>query len=130
MRAAFGAVLSLLCIATGSQADDRNLENYLLHCSGCHLPDGGGVPGTTPSLRELAPILAAPGGREYLARVPGVVQAPLSDVELARLLNWALAQFGGGEPAPPYTGREIAPLRRNPLRDPVAARAALPAAEP
>ena len=125
MRAAFGAVLFLLCIATGSQADDRDRENYLLHCSGCHLRDGVGVPGTTPSLRELAPILAAPGGREYLARVPGVVQAPLSNVELARLLNWVLASMSGAPADPPYSEAEIGSLRAKPIRDTVAAREAL-----
>ena len=125
MRAVFGAVLFLVCVAPGSQADDRNRENYLLHCSGCHLPDGGGVPGTTPSLRELAPILAAPGGREYLGRVPGVVQAPLSDVELARLLNWVLASMSGAPADPPYSETEIRSLRAKPIRDTVAAREAL-----
>ena len=125
MRAALGAVLFLVCVAPGSQADDRNRENYLLHCSGCHLPDGVGVPGTTPSLRELAPVLAAPGGREYLGRVPGVVQAPLSDVELARLLNWVLASMSGAPADPPYSAVEIGSLRANPIRDTVAAREAL-----
>jgi mono/diheme cytochrome c family protein len=125
VRAAFGAVLFLLSIATASQADDRNRENYLLHCSGCHLPDGVGVPGTTPSLRELAPVLAAPGGRDYLGRVPGVAQASLSNVELARLLNWVLTSMSGAPPDPPYSAAEMQSLRARPIRDTAAAREAL-----
>jgi len=127
MRAAFGfgTGLFLLCIAMGSQAEDRNRENYLLHCSGCHLSEGVGVPGTTPSLRALAPILAAPGGREYLGRVPGVVQAPLSDAELAELLNWVLLTMSDAPADPPYSETEIGSLRAKPIRDTVAAREAL-----
>jgi mono/diheme cytochrome c family protein len=116
--------------ADGSRAIAPASEDYVLHCSACHGPDGSGTPGVTPSLHGVSSLADTPEGRRYLARVPGVAQAPLSDERLARLLNWALAQFGGGEPAPPYTGEEIAPLRRDPLRDPVAARAALPGAEP
>jgi hypothetical protein len=70
-------------------------------------------------------VLAVPGGREYLARVPGVAQAPLSDVRLAALLNWLLAELGGAPPVSPYTAAEVGALRAAPLRDPVAARAAL-----
>ena len=100
-------------------------EDYLLHCSACHGPDGTGTPGVTPSLHGLASLADTPEGRRYLARVPGAAQAPLSDARLARLLNWVLARFGGGAPTPPYSGAEVGPLRRDPLRDPVAARAAL-----
>ena len=100
-------------------------EDYILHCSACHGPDGAGTPGVTPSLHGLTSLADTPQGRRYLARVPGLAQAPLSDLRLARLLNWTLARFGGGEPMPLYTATEIAPLRRDPLRDPVAARAAL-----
>jgi hypothetical protein len=99
----------------------------LLHCSGYHLPDGVGVPGTIPSLRELAPILAAPGRRDSLGRVPGVVQAQLSNVELARLLNWGLTSTSGGPADPPYSAAELRSLRARPIRDRVAAREALSA---
>lgn len=100
-------------------------EHYILHCSGCHRLDGRGVPGTTPSLRDLAGLLAVPNGRAYLSRVPGVAQAPLGNAELARLLNWVLAEWSGAVPQPPYSATEVGALRRQPLRDPKTARAAL-----
>jgi hypothetical protein len=61
-----------------------------------------------------------PGGREVLAQVPGVAQAPLDDAALAAVLNWVLRRFGGAEvPADfaPYTPEEVATLRRRPLTD-------------
>jgi mono/diheme cytochrome c family protein len=100
-------------------------EAYVLHCSGCHGLDGRGVPGATPSLHDLARLIARPGGREYVARVPGVAQAPASDAELAELLNWVVAKFSEDALAERYTPAEIGALRRSPLRDTVAARAAL-----
>jgi mono/diheme cytochrome c family protein len=97
-------------------------EHYLLHCSGCHGVDGRGTPGVTPSLHELAEVFAARGGRSYLARVPGVAQAPVGDAELAALLNWVLAAFSGSPPAEPYREAEVRDLRARPLRDPRAER--------
>jgi len=105
-------------------------EDFTLHCSGCHRRDAAGAPGVAPTLHGLQDVLAAPGGRDYLARVPGVAQAPLSDVRLARLLNWVLAEYSGGEPVPPYGANEVARLRRLPLRDAPAARPPLDPAPP
>jgi len=99
-------------------------EAYRLHCSGCHGPDGAGSAGVAPSLRELAGLLAAPGGRAYLVRVPGVAQAPLASAELARLLNWVLRELSGAGDLAPYTAGEVEAWRRDPLRDPLAARPA------
>jgi mono/diheme cytochrome c family protein len=110
----------LLCAAAA--ADPPVREDYLLNCSGCHGPDGLGTPGVAPTLHGLGPILEAPGGREYLARVPGVAQAPLSDARLARLLNWALAEYSDASPKPPYAAEEVGRLRRLPLRNAPAAR--------
>ena len=59
--------------------------NYALHCQGCHLEDGSGVPGKVPALGgALAALAATREGRAYLARVPGVANAPLADVAAAR----------------------------------------------
>ncbi len=97
-------------------------ELYRLHCSGCHGADGRGVPGTTPDLHALGAVVAAPGGREYLVRVPGVAQAPVENRALAGLLGWVLREFSGTAVEPPYTGDEVGALRQRPLRDPLAAR--------
>jgi len=105
-------------------------EGFLLHCSGCHRADGRGIPGIAPDLRKIGPLLQTAAGRAYLGRVPGVAQAPVGDEELARLLNWVLSEIAGTPPDPLYTAREVKALRADPLRDPVAARRALPTPKP
>ncbi|MDG2332705.1 MAG: cytochrome c [Myxococcota bacterium] len=100
-------------------------EDYVLHCSACHGRDGTGSPGLVPSLGEIAPLLGDPRGRVYLASVPGVAQAPLSDARIARLLNWVLDEYANTRVTPPYSAGEVAELRASPLRDPLAFRATL-----
>jgi hypothetical protein len=118
-----GLLLSgLLLAGRGALAEVPAAEHYLLHCSGCHGADGHGSPPTTPDLHELAWLLDVPGGRAYLARVPGVAQAPIGDGELAALLGWVLLEFSQASVMPPYTAEEIGRLRGRPLRDPLAAR--------
>ena len=95
-------------------------EDYVLHCSACHGHDGRGSPGLVPSLFELAPVLGDPRGRAYLASVPGVAQAPLSDERIARLLNWVLDEYSDTRVTPPYSAAEVGKLRASPLRDPLA----------
>jgi mono/diheme cytochrome c family protein len=73
-------------------ADPRS--DYLMHCAGCHLADGSGLPPEVPSLAgPLGRIVSSPAGRDYVARVPGAAQAPLSDEALAAVLNWLLLEF-------------------------------------
>jgi mono/diheme cytochrome c family protein len=111
--------------AAGTQAESLAAEHYLLHCSGCHGADGRGIPGVTPSLHGLAPLATSAAGRAYLARVPGVAQAPLSDADLAALLDWLLIRFSFSGGLRPFEPHEVGRLRAHPLRDPVGARAAL-----
>lgn len=123
-------VVGAICLGAGllasrGEAQERAAEHYVLHCSGCHRSDGYGVPGTTPSLHTVGRLLAAEGGREYLAQVPGVAQAPLDDRSLARLLNWAIEAFSGEAPTPPYSAAEVGRLRASPLRDPRSVRPAI-----
>ena len=104
--------------------------DYMLKCQGCHQPDGAGNAVNTPPLAGMvARFLAVPGGRQFVARVPGVAMVDLDSVRLAQLLNWTLYRFDARHvPAgfTPYTPAEIAALRRQPLRlDRVGARAAL-----
>ena len=98
-------------------------EDYVLHCSACHGLEGTGAPGVVPTLHGLGTLLALPGGRSYLARVPGVAQAPLSNARLARLLNWALQEYSKIRPDPLYSAEEVGELRASPLRDPRTIRA-------
>ncbi|HEX7036398.1 MAG TPA: cytochrome c [Pseudomonadales bacterium] len=122
--------LLLACSAAGASADDaRARMHYLLHCGGCHLPDGRGVPPEVPSLRGDPGRLAAyPDGRRYLARIPGASQAPLSDAELTAVLNWVLTEFNADTlPADhePLTVDEVASARRDALADPARERRAI-----
>ena len=105
--------------------------DYALQCQGCHLADGRGG-GDIPSLHGIGWLAGATGGREYLARVPGVANASIDDERLAALLNWVLARWSA-DALPPeferYRAEEIA-ARRRPLPDPKATRARLDRAAP
>ena len=49
-------------------------------------------------------------------QVAGVAQAPISDVELAELMNWTLYKFGASEMPDlftPYDAEEVRKLRMN-----------------
>ena len=104
----------------GVENAQRAWQNWTLNCQGCHRPDGTGSAETTPSLSgETAKFLAVPQGREYLARVPGVATSPLSDAQLAELLNWMLWRFDAAhlpKEFVPFNAAEVGRLRRAPLR--------------
>jgi len=91
----------------------------MLHCQGCHRPDGSGVPGAVPAFPgQVGVFLKSPAGRAYLARVPGAANAPISDDELADLLGWIVRRFDPANlPADfkDYSGDEVAKLRRQTL---------------
>ena len=104
----------------GVQNAQRAWQHWVLNCQGCHRPDGTGSEGTAPSLAgTVAKFLNVRGGREYLGRVPGVATSPLSNDDLAEVLNWMLWRFDAPHiPADftPYTAAEIGALRTQPLR--------------
>ena len=133
---AVGTVVVLLLLlgsppATAGDVSGAQLD-YALECQGCHRADGSGTPGSVPALAGSAGrFLRVPGGREYLARVPGVAQAPLDDARTAAVLTWVLQHFSAAElPADftPYSGDEISRLRKTPLLDVEKERAKLLAA--
>ncbi len=96
-------------------------QNYILNCQGCHLPDGSGSEGNVPKMNDFAGyFLHVPGGREFLVQVPGAAGAPISDQELADVMNWMLLNFSKSElpePFVPYSAEEIGKLRKEPLLD-------------
>jgi mono/diheme cytochrome c family protein len=104
----------------GVDNPQRAWQHWTLNCQGCHRPDGSGSAGTAPSLAgTVARFLSAPGGREYLGRVPGVATSPLSNGDLSEVVNWMLWRFDREHlPAnfQPYTAAEIGELRSRPLR--------------
>ena len=123
MRAA-GLVLFVLAVPiAAAAADDDVRANYLLACRGCHLADGSGVPPEVPSLRNtLGPLAASAEGRDYLVRVPAVLQSRLSNEKLAEVLNWVLTEFNA-ETLPvdfrPLTTAEVTAARKQILADPI-----------
>lgn len=104
-------------------------QDYARWCQGCHRADGLGAPDAVPRLRDFAGYLTrTPEGRAYLARVPGVASAPLDDRRLADVLNWTLSTFSRDQLTPdfrPYTAREVARARSDPLPNAKSARARL-----
>jgi mono/diheme cytochrome c family protein len=104
---------------SGFDAAQAHID-YKLKCQGCHRPDGSGDDHSNPPLRGMvARFLGVAGGREFLARVPGVATTNLDDKRLANLLNWTLFTFDPlhiSENFRPYTAAELRALRQNPLR--------------
>jgi mono/diheme cytochrome c family protein len=98
----------------------RAWQHWTLNCQGCHRPDATGSAATTPSLAGTAArFLWVPGGREYLARVPGVATSALSNDDLAEVLNWLLWRFDKDNlPSnfQPFSAAEVGALRTRPLR--------------
>ncbi|MEJ1158329.1 hypothetical protein [Prosthecomicrobium sp. N25] len=120
------AVAALLAgLAPGLPAaagEDPPRTLFLLHCSGCHLPDGTGskIGGIPPFPNTVGKHLRHPDGRRYLANVPGVINSGLGDADTARLLNWILDTWGAADRppgAPPFTAEEIGRLRGKTVDD-------------
>jgi cytochrome c553 len=127
MKARIGLLLLLGTISTavpagtpGVRDEARARQNWILQCQGCHRPSATGTTDSTPPLAGfVARFLSVSGGREYLARVPGVATAAVSDRDLAELLNWTLYRYDGAHvPAgfKPYTPEEVGRWRHKPLR--------------
>ena len=137
-RLALLAALLLCGAAVRAEVDDPAAArlDYMLNCQGCHLPDGAGYPGKVPDVRRsLGALLAVPGGREFVQRVPGAATAALDDARLARVLNWMLAEFSQAPPGfAGFDAAEAGRLRRRPWtnvqaeRARLAAKAGIPAA--
>ena len=103
--------------------------NYLLNCAGCHRVNGKGAPGSVPDLSEyLGKFAQHPAARAFLAQAPGASSAPISDQELADVLNWILYTMNAAQLKPdfkPYTAAEAGEYRQTPVVDPGKTRRAL-----
>ena len=108
--------------ALAAPGDGQARMHYLLHCSGCHQPDGSGsaANGIPRMQGQVGHFLRLPEGRDFLVQVPGTSQSSLNDAEVARLLNWMVRSLSPDEvPADfqPYTVAEVTRLRAHPLSD-------------
>jgi hypothetical protein len=122
--AAAGILVSIALPTVGYSYEPR--VNYELQCMGCHLADGSGESGRVPSVRgTLVPFSMTSAGREFVLRVPGVAQSPLTDAEVAAVLNW-MARNLSNAPLPAgfrdYTAGEVRAVRGRPLPQVSAAR--------
>lgn len=122
-------ILLLLSLPLAGEAHAGPRADFLLHCAGCHLPDASGVAPIVPPLREtLGRIMSTPAGRDYVVRVPGASQTPLTDDALAAVMNWLLETYSQDTlPADfePLTGREVGRSRKQVLADPLKLRQSL-----
>lgn len=118
----------LLLPAVGSSADSYSADAFAT-CSACHLPDGAGVPGAFPPIRNRAARIATlDGGREYLIMVVsyglmgtlevenmsyyGVMAGnagPMQPADLAAALNYLVFELGKDAAAgiEPFTAAEV-----------------------
>jgi hypothetical protein len=128
MRIVLAALAISLAISASASATPP-VELYTLNCWGCHQPHAEGIPGTVPRLaHSMGYFLAIPEGRAYIVRVPGVANSPLSDEQIAQLLNWLLVTFNKDElpkDFKPYGVEEIRSWRPHPIPNVKAARADL-----
>ena len=110
-------LLSLTLLCAFAAADPRS--HYMIHCMGCHLNDGRGLPPEVPAFdNKLAILAASDKGREYLVTVPGSSQSPIDDAELADVLNWILDKYAGESGFQPFLESEISRYRHTPLANP------------
>jgi mono/diheme cytochrome c family protein len=121
----FIVLLALSHSATAVESPEINTgraqSNYMLNCQGCHLADGSGLPGSVPSMRNfVGSFLKVPGGRDFLVQVPGSANSPLSDADLAELLNWILTTMSSDQLDREfefYTQEEVEQTRQKVLVD-------------
>ena len=112
--------------AAGS--DGRYL--YILHCSGCHVPDGSGsAEGRIPRLDGVVGhFQKLPEGRKFVLQVPGVMNSGLKDPDVVALLNWMVPALAGSslpETFQPYSLDEIGRSRKTKPDDFFVARKAI-----
>ncbi|MDO8909218.1 MAG: hypothetical protein Q7W55_12065 [Pseudohongiella sp.] len=116
----FAGVSAAALMASAATLAQGAEYNYLLHCGGCHIEDGSGMPPHVPDLRVDMPYFASfTQGRAYMARVPGVVQSPMTDEQLTQVLNLILSRFAPeGANLKPYSAAEIVGYQQEILADP------------
>ena len=130
LAAALAAAVLLGVVGPGARAADADSQSvlpevqvaYLERCGGCHGIQGHSAASLVPRLQgQVSSFLCLPEGRGYLVRLPSVALSPLSDGELASLMNFVVFDLGAvpGDRArfPPYTAAEVGTLRKQPLNE-------------
>ncbi len=114
-----------LVVTSTATAEDYDSAAYAT-CSACHLPDGAGIPGAFPPIRDRAAAIASlEGGREFLIAVVsyglmGTIEVggtqyfgvmagntgAMSVDDLAAALNYIVFELGDAE-IEPFTVEEV-----------------------
>ncbi len=113
--ALLAATFALACAGPAHAVGGAPMH-YMLNCMGCHLDDGSGMPAKgIPNMKGVVGnFLRLPEGRALIVQVPGVMNTPLDDRDVADLMNWMLANIAGDSLPPgtePYTRDEVKALR-------------------
>ena len=131
MRALLIAAAILVAAPASAEYDSQSFAT----CAACHLPDGVGVPGAFPPVRNRASKMAAlDGGREYLVTVVayglmgtivvdgaqyfGVMAGntgALTNEDIAEALNYLVFDLNDEEVdgIEPFTAEEVAAVQAN-----------------
>lgn len=130
LLSALCGVLGVVAMTGPSIADDaRARADYMIHCQGCHVPDGRGFPDKVPDMRATLPLLlSVDGGRAFLVQVPGSAMSTLPNDRLAATLNWIVNNFTDNKTVASfvdYTEQEVEQMRAVRLDDVVTTRDAL-----
>tara|TARA_R110002167_G_scaffold334463_2_gene541587 strand:+ start:2448 stop:2903 length:456 start_codon:yes stop_codon:yes gene_type:complete len=103
-------LLTLFVLAPKSWANSLTAakSNYILQCQGCHKSDGSGTPPETPNFSEYgAELVHSSIGRSYWISVPGAANSPLTDNELADVLNYICAEILMEQDSPKFSAQEV-----------------------
>jgi len=130
LLSALCGVLGVVAMIGPSMAGDaRAHADYMIHCQGCHVPDGRGFPDKVPDMRATLPLfLSVDGGRAFLVQVPGSAMSTLPSDRLAATLNWIVKNFTDNKTVASftdYTEQEVEQMRAVRLDDVVTTRDAL-----
>lgn len=94
-------------------------QNWILECQGCHRANATGKLGEIPDMNgQVSKMLSVKGGQEYLSRVNGIAESPLTDNDLVDLMNWMLVEFDPENIPETFSGfnvDDVARLRLMPL---------------
>jgi len=119
MAALLGLFLAVSANAESAGSLASAKANYLLGCGGCHGIQGASNGRMVPDLRgQVGYFLNSPLGRAYLIQLPNVAFDPISDRDLAAMMNFVVFGLGGGSApaqAKPFDAAEVGELRRHPL---------------
>jgi mono/diheme cytochrome c family protein len=96
--------------------------NFILRCVGCHGMDGAGSEkGGIPDFRNYVGAFSRDeAGRTYVMHVPGVVNANLTNAEIADVMNYVMKTFGQSslpDDYRPFDKAEVDRLRAAPVKD-------------